>query len=63
MIKSGNAFKENGPFRKITFLLHDTSVAIAFLTWNIDYHTYMNNSLIFPKIVRTFKFVTSAQNA
>ena len=43
MIKSGNAFKENGPFRKITFLLHDTSVAIAFLTWNIDYHTYMNN--------------------
>ena len=29
MIKSGNAFKENGPFRKITFLLYDTSVAIA----------------------------------
>ena len=31
MIKSGNAFKENGPFRKIT-LLYDTSVEIALLT-------------------------------
>ena len=52
MIKSANAFKEYGPFRKIT-LLYDTSVEIALLTEYIDYHTYMNNSLIFPKIVRT----------
>ena len=62
MIKSVNAFKEDGPFRKIT-LLYDTSVEIALLTEYIDYHRYMNNSLIFPKNRTNVKFGTfSAKN-
>ena len=60
MIKSANAFKEYGPFRKIT-LLYDTSVEIALLTEYIDYHRYMNNSLIFPKNRTNVKFVTGVR--